>query len=63
VQVHWGLSDPSKEVVDEDRQRALFDSTISILERRIRALLEIDQSSLAGDGLRSKLNQIAAQIV
>ncbi|MFQ3245533.1 MAG: arsenate reductase [Arenicella sp.] len=63
VQVHWGLTDPSKEVVDEDRQRALFDSTISLLERRIRALLEVGQASLAGDGLRSRLNQIAAQIV
>jgi len=62
VQVHWGLSDPSKEVVDESRQRALFDDTISILERRIRALLEADQASLAGDALPATLRQIAAQI-
>lgn len=62
LQVHWGLSDPSKEVVDESRQRALFDNTIGILERRIRALLEADQASLAGDALPATLRQIAAQI-
>jgi arsenate reductase len=62
VQVHWGLSDPSKGAVDEGRQRALFDNTISILERRIRALLEADPASLVGDGLSATLSQIAAQI-
>ncbi|MBL4674527.1 MAG: arsenate reductase ArsC [Arenicella sp.] len=62
VQVHWALSDPSKKAVNEDRQRALFDATISILERRIQALLGADQASLTGDALPSTLNQIAAQI-
>ncbi|MFT6407292.1 MAG: arsenate reductase [Arenicella sp.] len=62
VQVHWSLSDPSKEGVSEAEQRALFDATMNILERRIRALLATDCESLSGDALRHTLSQIAAQI-
>jgi arsenate reductase len=62
TQVHWGLSDPSKEAIDDGRQRLSFDRTINILERRIRALVEADPASLAGDGLSQTLSQIATQI-
>ena len=62
ARVDWGLSDPSKEAVDEDHQRSLFDATISVLERRIRALLEADTASSVGDALPATLSRIAAQI-
>lgn len=62
VQVHWGLADPSKSGFDEAGQDALFNKTIEILERRVRALLESDRSSFDHQSLELRLRQIAAQI-
>ncbi len=62
VQVLWGLADPSKNVGDECEQRALFNNTIDILSRRIKALLEPDKTALRGDALQAELRQIAVQI-
>ena len=62
LQVHWGLSDPSKASVDEAEQRTFFNSTIELLSRRTRALLESGSPALRGEPLRVSLRQIADQI-
>lgn len=62
VQVHWGLADPSKADVGQAAQRALFNNTIEVLERRIKALLKVDLATLDGVSLQNKLRQIAAEI-
>lgn len=62
IQVHWGLQDPSKSEVDELQQQQLFNNTISILERRVKLLLECDFSSLSGTHLSQALQDIAQQV-
>lgn len=67
IQAHWGLADPSrvdslKDSVGEVDQCALFNNTIDILSRRIKALIESEITSLAGEPLKNRLHQIAAQI-
>ena len=62
VQAHWGLKDPSKGKLDESQQQQLFNNTISILERRVKLLLESDLSSLSGTHLSQALQDIAQQV-
>jgi len=62
VQVHWGLSDPSKSIDDEAEQQRRFGDTIGVIERRIEALLEHDLDGLKGHDLNTVLRQIATQI-
>lgn len=62
VQAHWGLNDPSKLSADENQTRAAFNTTIDILQRRIKTLLEHDLYELSRDRLNTALNKIAASV-
>ncbi len=62
VQVHWGLSDPSGGELPEQERAEKFEATISVLERRIKAIMADDNRSLRGPELQNKLNAIASQI-
>lgn len=62
IQVHWGLSDPSSETLNETQQRTSFNATIDILERRVKRLLDANKASLTSANLRAELIQIAEQI-
>lgn len=61
VQVHWGLTDPSKER-DSARQEQAFDHTISVIEQRIRHLLATGLSGHSTQSLRNNLEQLAIQV-
>lgn len=62
VQVHWGLSDPSKDTASELATHKAFHHTIDIIEQRISKLLESDLNALDEQMLRQQLTDIAAQI-
>jgi len=62
VQVHWGLVDPSTDHGSEADQRAAFNNTIDILDRRIEALLASGIGLEDRTALKTTLSQIATQI-
>jgi arsenate reductase len=45
VMVHWGLPDPAH-IPDEAERRAAFEATYAVLERRIRAMLDLPLESM-----------------
>ncbi|MCH7863704.1 MAG: arsenate reductase ArsC [Proteobacteria bacterium] len=60
VSAHWGVPDPALFRGNEAATEAVFEQTLGRLERRIRALLELPLATLAGEGLKHRLNEIGA---
>jgi arsenate reductase len=55
---HWGLEDPSDVLGDEALIDAAFRSTLSTIEHRCKAFLELPFARLSRDQLERKLDQI-----
>jgi len=62
VQVHWGLEDPSKVSIDESLQRNAFNTTIDILERRVKRVIEQNLTSLSANEMREQLQKIGNEV-
>lgn len=62
VQVHWGLPDPSADIMDEQTERAGFKHTIDVIQRRVQRLLDTDVLKLSGETLKDELAAIAAEV-
>ena len=62
VQVHWGLADPSSGQLSDDERGDKFSKTMTILERRIKTLMQDGNLTLRGEGLKQRLQSIAEQI-
>lgn len=60
VSAHWSVPDPALFRGNEAATEAVFEQTLGRLERRIRALLELPLATLAGEGLKHRLNEIGA---
>lgn len=61
VKVHWGLPDPSKLIASEDAIKAEFFAVMDTIERRAKAMLALDLSTLSANELSSALNKIAQE--
>ncbi|MHC9510614.1 arsenate reductase ArsC [Kangiella sp. M94] len=58
LKVHWGLPDPSKGHSSEEEEAKAFAYVISVIEKRIRALLEKDFEQMDADQLKTELQQL-----
>jgi arsenate reductase len=59
VKAHFGVPDPAKfEGIEEEISKE-FNRICEILERRIKALVELDINTLSDEELLNKLNEIA----
>lgn len=59
IKAHWGVPDPAKFEGTKEEISIEFKRICEILERRIKALVELDIKTLSGDELLNKLNEIA----
>jgi len=62
LQVNWALEDPSKNGDDERLQKDAFYKTMDIIERRIKAVLELQTHDLSRAQLKQEFATIAEQI-
>jgi len=62
LQINWALTDPSKNSDDEKKQKEAFYQTIDIIERRIKAVLEVETSKLSKQELKNEFLDIAKRI-
>lgn len=62
IQVNWALTDPSKNNTDQQQQKDAFFNTMDIIERRIKAVLELKHQTLSSDQLKSAFDNIGQQI-
>ena len=62
IRSHWGMPDPAKVQGDEATIRAAFDETLSVLRRRITALVHAlaAQPGMDANALKNILDGIAA---
>lgn len=62
IRSHWGMPDPAKVQGDEATIRAAFDETLSVLRRRITALVHAlaAQPGIDANALKNILDGIAA---
>jgi arsenate reductase len=58
VSVHWGYADPSAVVGDAAAMQAAFDDTLSAINKRLTAMLDLPLSALSGDALRRALQAL-----
>ncbi|HEY9032032.1 MAG TPA: arsenate reductase ArsC [Kangiella sp.] len=58
IKVHWGLPDPSKGHSSEEDETKAFAHVISVIEKRIHALLEKDFEQMDADQLKTELQQL-----
>ncbi len=58
LKIHWGLPDPSKGHSSEDEEAIAFAHVISVIEKRIGALLEKDFEQMDADQLKTELQQL-----
>lgn len=58
LSTHWGMEDPARFEGSIVMQQARFDTVFSTLRKRIKALLEIEFSSLSQEGL-DKIGKIS----
>lgn len=58
LKVHWGLPDPSKGHDSEEQEANAFAHVISVIEKRIKALLEKDFEQMDADQLKTELKQL-----
>ena len=62
LQVNWALEDPSKNSDNERLQKDAFYKTMDIIERRIKAVLELQTHDLSKAQLKNEFVAIAEQI-
>jgi len=55
IQLHWGLTDPSKIDGDEQTKRLAFNDTITIIKKRIERLNAIEPEKLSKTELKKSL--------
>lgn len=55
---HWGLEDPSEVTADEAAIDAAFRATLTHIERRCRAFLDLPFTRLSRDELKTELDRI-----
>lgn len=58
IKTHWGVEDPAHFQGSDFEIAAEFRRICEILERRIKALCELDIASISKDELQKKLNEI-----
>ncbi len=58
--VHWGLSDPSKVEGDAQAVEAAFKATMSEIQQRLNAVLELPLSRLDADQVADELRRLGA---
>ena len=58
VKAHWGASDPAHFEGTQEEIEAEFDRVFKILERRVKAIIELPIENLDRTSLAEKLNQI-----
>jgi len=58
VSIHWGYADPSAVVGDASAMQAAFDDTLSAINKRLTAMLDLPLSALSGDALRRALQAL-----
>ena len=61
IKVHWGLPDPSAIRGSDQEVESAFHTVISIVESRIRALLDTNLQALSEEELKAVLNSVAQQ--
>lgn len=59
LQVHWGLTDPSKLEGSENEIRSAFYTVMQTIEHRVNALLALDFASLTDQEKLAQLNLIS----
>jgi len=59
AKAHWGVFDPSQIKGSEAEIEAEFDKAFGILEKRIKALVELPIAGMGKEALVQKLNEIA----
>ncbi|WP_100643786.1 arsenate reductase ArsC [Alteromonas facilis] len=62
VQVHWGLSDPSKVEGSEDAVATAFKACIAEIELRVTQLSEVAMQALPANEMRQALLSLGAQV-
>lgn len=60
MKVHWGVEDPAHFKGSETKIEAEFKRVCDILERRVKALCQLDIEHLSKDELQQKLNEIGS---
>jgi len=58
LKVHWGLTDPSNPQLTEEKQASAFKQVITIIEKRIGKLLELDFEQMDLHQLKQTLEQL-----
>lgn len=58
LKAHWGLADPSGVQGDEAQIEAAFNATLTQIEKRCRALLDLPFENLSRDELKRELDRI-----
>lgn len=58
IKVHWGLSDPSKANMGEDKRQQAFDAIIDILGKRIERVCQTDFSVLTDVQIKKTFDEI-----
>ena len=61
IKLHWGLEDPSKVEGSEAEVKAEFLKCMTLIEERMKAILNLDLESLKGDELKTALLKLGAQ--
>ena len=59
IKAHWGLEDPSEVVGDEAAISAAFNATLTLIEKRCRALLALPLDQLDSASLKQHLDRIS----
>lgn len=59
LRVHWGLADPSRLDGTEEEVAAAFRNTISVISRRIQALLDTDIESMSEEQLTQLFTELS----
>ncbi|GGW83172.1 arsenate reductase ArsC [Alteromonas halophila] len=57
VQVHWGLSDPSKVQGSDEETEHAFRECINTIRQRVKTLIPLAEQQLRGQPLRDALNE------
>ena len=61
INMHWGLSDPSKLSGSDDEIAEAFRTSISMIKDRVNSLRELAEQSLSTADLQTALSKLGAQ--